>query len=75
MFGQMLVMRLFQHHNILAQMCGNNFMVLKVAPPLVITEGQIEQYLDAIEAVMETVHSSSSFWSDALNLAQRAVRV
>jgi ornithine--oxo-acid transaminase len=56
-------------------MCGNNFMVLKVAPPLVITEDQIAQYLNAIEAVMETVHSSSSFWSDALQLAQRAVRV
>jgi ornithine--oxo-acid transaminase len=75
MFGQMLVMRLFQHHNILAQMCGNNFMVLKVAPPLVVTESQLEQYLDAIEAVMETVHTSSSFWSDAINMAQRAVRI
>jgi ornithine--oxo-acid transaminase len=75
MFGQMLVMRLFQHHNILSQMCGNNFMVLKVAPPLVVTESQLARYLDAIEAVMETVHSSTSFWSDALSLAQRAVRV
>ncbi len=75
MFGQMLVMRLFQHHNILAQICGNNFMVLKVAPPLVITEDQIAQYLDAIEATLETIHSSASFWSDALSLAQRAVRV
>jgi ornithine--oxo-acid transaminase len=75
MFGQMLVMRLFQHHNILSQMCGNNFMVLKVAPPLVITEDQIDQYLDAIEATLETVHSSASFWSDALSLAQRAVRI
>lgn len=75
MFGQMLVMRLFQYHNILSQICGNNFMVLKVAPPLVITEDQIDQYLNAIEAVMETVHSSTSFWSDALTLAQRAVRV
>ena len=75
MFGQMLVMRLFQHHNILAQICGNNFMVLKVAPPLVITEDQIAQYLDAIEATLETIHSSASFWSDALSLAQRAVRI
>jgi ornithine--oxo-acid transaminase len=75
MFGQMLVMRLFQRHNILSQICGNNFMVLKVAPPLVVTEAQLEQYLDAIEAVMEAIHSSSSFWSDALSLAQRAVRV
>jgi len=75
MFGQMLVMRLFQHHNILSQMCGNNFMVIKIAPPLVITEDQLGHYLDAIEAVMETVHSSTSFWSDAINLAQRAVRI
>ncbi len=75
MFGQMLAMRLFQHHNILAQICGNNFMVLKVAPPLVITEDQIAQYLDAIEATLETIHSSASFWSDALSLAQRAVRI
>jgi ornithine--oxo-acid transaminase len=75
MFGQMLVMRLFQHHNILCQMCGNNFMALKIAPPLVITESQINQYLDAIEAMMETVHSSASFWSDAIQLAQRAIRI
>jgi ornithine--oxo-acid transaminase len=75
MFGQMLVMRLFQHHDILSQMCGNNFMVLKVAPPLVVTDAQLEQYLDAIESVMEVVHSSTSFWSDALNMAQRAARV
>jgi ornithine--oxo-acid transaminase len=75
MFGQMLVKRLFQHHDILAQICGNNFMVLKVAPPLVITESQVEQYLDAIEEVMETIHSSTTFWSDALNMAQRAARI
>jgi hypothetical protein len=68
------IMRLFQHHDILSQTCGNNFMALKVAPPLVITEDRIAQYLDAIEAVMETVHSSVSFWSDALHLPQRAVR-
>jgi ornithine--oxo-acid transaminase len=75
MFGQMLVMRLFQHHNILCQMCGNNFMVLKIAPPLVITDSQINQYLDAIESLMETVHSSANFWSDAIQLAQRAIRI
>ena len=38
MFGQVLVMRLFRDHGILTQICGNNFMVLKVAPPLVATE-------------------------------------
>jgi len=36
MFGQVLVMRMFRHKNILTQICGNNFMVLKAAPPLVV---------------------------------------
>jgi ornithine--oxo-acid transaminase len=32
-FGQVLVMRMFHDHGFLTQVCGNNFMVLKVAPP------------------------------------------
>jgi ornithine--oxo-acid transaminase len=34
MFGQVIVMRMFREKNILTQICGNNFMVLKAAPPL-----------------------------------------
>ena len=33
MFGQMIVMRMFLDHEIPTQMCGNDFMVLKAAPP------------------------------------------
>jgi ornithine--oxo-acid transaminase len=35
-FGQIVVMRLFRDFGFLTQICGNNFMVLKVAPPLVV---------------------------------------
>jgi ornithine--oxo-acid transaminase len=75
MFGQMLVMRLFNRHNILSQICGNNFLVLKVAPPLVVTQAQLECYVDAIEEVVRTIHMSSKFWTEALQLAQRALAV
>jgi ornithine--oxo-acid transaminase len=75
MFGQMLVRRLFHEHNILSQICGNNFMVLKVAPPLVVTDAQINSYVDAIWSVVESLHSSSTFWSDALQLGRRAIRL
>jgi hypothetical protein len=51
MFGQIVVMRLFRDHGILTQVCGNNFMVLKVAPPLVVTDGQIDQFVLAIKRV------------------------
>jgi ornithine--oxo-acid transaminase len=73
MFGQILVMRLFRDHGILTQICGNDFMVLKVAPPLVVREGQVDEFVSAIRNVVELAHSSSMFWSEALGLARRAV--
>ena len=75
MFGQMLVRRLFLDHRILSQICGNNFMVLKVAPPLVVTEEQLDTYVSAITSVVDALHSSAAMWSDALELGRRALRV
>jgi ornithine--oxo-acid transaminase len=75
MFGQMIVRRLFNDHRILSQVCGNNFMVLKVAPPLVITTEQIDVYVDAITSVVDALHSSAAYWSDALDLGRRVFRV
>jgi len=73
MFGQIMVMRLFRDHGVLTQICGNDFMVLKVAPPLVITENQADEFVAAIRSVVELAHSSTKFWSEALGLAQRAL--
>jgi ornithine--oxo-acid transaminase len=75
MFGQVLVMRLFRDHGILTQICGNNLQVLKVAPPLVVSEAQLDYFVTAIRAVVELSHTSTSFWSEALGLARRAARI
>jgi ornithine--oxo-acid transaminase len=75
MFGQILVMKLFREKNVLTQMCGNNFMVLKAAPPLMVSQEQIAEFVSAVKDVVEEVHSSASFWLDALYLAQRAVNI
>jgi len=75
MFGQVLVMRLFRDHGILTQICGNNFMVLKAAPPLVVTHEQIQEFVSAIHAVVELAHTSAAFWSEAIGLARRAVNI
>ena len=74
MFGQMVVMNLFRR-GILAQICGNNFMVMKVAPPLVVRESEIDEFVSRFREVMELVHSSGAFWSDALGMARRAVNL
>jgi ornithine--oxo-acid transaminase len=75
MFGQVLVMRMFRDHNILTQICGNNFMVLKVAPPLVVSEEQVDRFVTAIRETVNHAHTSASFWSEALGLARRAVNI
>lgn len=73
MFGQVLVMRLFRDHGFLTQMCGNNFMTLKAAPPLVISEVQIEAFVAAVHQVVEEAHSTATFWSEALGMARRVI--
>jgi ornithine--oxo-acid transaminase len=73
MFGQILVMRLFRDSGILTQICGNDFMVLKVAPPLVITSEQIAEFVTAARNVVELAHHPGAFWSEALGLARRAI--
>jgi ornithine--oxo-acid transaminase len=73
MFGQLLVMRLFRDKGVLTQICGNNFMVLKVAPPLVIEETQLEEFVGALEKVVDLIHSSDGFWSEGLRLVRRVV--
>jgi len=50
-------------------------MVLKVAPPLMVTDAQIDEFISAIGSVVELAHSSSAFWSEALGLARRAINV
>ena len=73
MFGQILVMRLFRNANILTQICGNDFMVLKVAPPLVVTSEQVSEFVSAVHGVVDFAHHTGAFWSEALGLARRAL--
>ena len=75
MFAQILVMRLFRDFGVLTQVCGNNFMVLKVAPPLVVEDEQIDAFVAAVRSVIELASSPGAFWSEALGLARRAFRV
>jgi ornithine--oxo-acid transaminase len=75
MFGQVLVMRMFRDYGFLTQICGNNFMVLKAAPPLVVTDDQIDGFVSAIHNVVDEMHSSGTFWSEALDMARRLIKI
>jgi ornithine--oxo-acid transaminase len=73
MFGQILVMRLFRNKNVLTQICGDDFMVLKVAPALVVTAAQVAEFVSAVHDVVDFAHRPGSFWSEAMGLARRAI--
>ncbi|HLN04193.1 MAG TPA: aspartate aminotransferase family protein [Bryobacteraceae bacterium] len=75
MFGQVLVMRMFGTQNILTQMCGNHFLTLKVAPPLVAEDQHLDEFVQGITAVVDEMHSRGGFWSEALGLARRVLNI
>jgi ornithine--oxo-acid transaminase len=74
MFGQVLVMRLFRL-GLLTQICSNNFMTLRLCPPLVVEEGQVDELVDAVASVVELMHSSNAYWTEALGLARRVLGI
>jgi ornithine--oxo-acid transaminase len=67
-------MQLFRK-GFLTQVCGNNFMVLKAAPPLVVKEQEIDEFVCATAEVVESMHSSSTFWTEALGMARRVMDI
>jgi ornithine--oxo-acid transaminase len=75
MFGQVVVMRLFQEHSILTQICGNHFLVLKAAPPLAATERHLDRYVEALRSVTELMHGGTAFWTEALRMAARVAGI
>jgi ornithine--oxo-acid transaminase len=75
MFGQIVVMRMFREKGMLTQICGNNFMVLKAAPPLTATSEQLDEFVRAIRDVVEMAQTSPAFWTEALGMVRRSVNI
>jgi len=74
-FGQIVVMRMFREKNILTQICGNNFMVLKAAPPLMVRKDQLDEFVESIRDVIQMAQTSPAFWTEALGMVRRAVKI
>jgi ornithine--oxo-acid transaminase len=52
LFSQFVVGPLFREHQILSQVAGHSINVVKGLPPLVIDEGDVDWFADALEAVV-----------------------
>jgi ornithine--oxo-acid transaminase len=64
LFAQTVVHALFQNHQILTQVSGDHLEVIKLIPPLIIGEAEVDAFVDAFTAVMVEAHSGSGLMWD-----------
>lgn len=75
LFTQMVVVPLFRDHGILTQVAGDHQNVLKILPPLITTEDQAEDFVEAIDDVLgELERSLGLLWGVGSSLALPALR-
>ncbi|MDX3098559.1 aspartate aminotransferase family protein [Streptomyces sp. ME01-24h] len=74
LFAQMVVVPLLQRHRILTQVSGDHLEVIKLIPPLVIGEREVDRFMDAFTAVMDDAHSGGGLmWEFGRTLVKQAV--
>jgi ornithine--oxo-acid transaminase len=70
LFAQLVVVPLFSEHRILTQVAGHDLAVVKVLPPLMLGDDDLELFVDALrETVRKARRMPSSLTKFALNAA------
>jgi acetylornithine/succinyldiaminopimelate/putrescine aminotransferase len=59
MFSQMVVVPLFQRHRILTQVAADNVNVVKLLPPLIVGEEQVDYFVDALDDVLSSAEKGN----------------
>jgi ornithine--oxo-acid transaminase len=74
LFAQMVVVALFQKHRVLTQVSGDFMDVIKLIPPLNISEQEVYLFRDAFADVMQEAHKGSGLmWDFGRTLVKQAV--
>jgi ornithine--oxo-acid transaminase len=74
LFAQMVVVALFQKHRVLTQVSGDYMDVIKLIPPLNISEQEVYLFRDAFTDVMQEAHKGSGLmWDFGRTLVKQAV--
>lgn len=74
LFAQMVVHPLLQRHRILTQVSGDHLEVIKLIPPLIIGEREVDRFVAAFTAVMDDAHGGGGLmWDFGRTLVRQAV--
>ncbi len=74
LFGQMIVVPLMAKHRILTQVAGHNIDLVKLLPPLVVTEEDVNNFAESLAQVTADCHKfPGGAWETGMMLAKNAV--
>jgi ornithine--oxo-acid transaminase len=75
LFSQLIVVPLFHRHGILTQVAADNMNVVKLLPPLIAGEEEVETFVAALDDVLgAAARGSSLFFEFGKTVAKSAVR-
>ncbi len=73
LFAQTVVHALYHRHGILTQVSGDHLEVIKLIPPLIIGEAEVDAFVDAFVEVMDDAHRGSGLmWDFGKSLVKQA---
>jgi ornithine--oxo-acid transaminase len=74
LFCQLVLIPLFKQHRILAQVAGHGLSVIKLLPPLVLSDSDMDWIETAFEDVVGDAHRLGAFWDLGRTLAGHALK-
>ena len=74
LFAQLVVMALMREHRILTQVGGPDVNIIKLLPPLIIGDEEVEMIVSAFDAVLaEAAHVGGRVWAQCGQLIKHAL--
>jgi len=75
LFSQLIVVPLFHRHRILSQVAADNMNVVKLLPPLIAGDAEVEYFVEALDDVLSAAADGSSlFFEFGRTMAKSALR-
>lgn len=76
LFPQILVTSLLSKHRILSQVAGHNLDIVKILPPLMITEKEVDYFVNALDHVLrDCMKFPGPMWELGTNLVKQYLAV
>ncbi|WP_432737574.1 aspartate aminotransferase family protein [Maridesulfovibrio sp. FT414] len=75
LFCQMITMPLLEKHNILSQVAGHGLDTVKILPPLMINDEDVDKFIAAMDDVLKEAHKiTGSAWKTVKDLGIRTAK-